>query len=211
MPIKLFIYEDNEHLRNSLTYLFKFNQEFEAVVIKPNPSSVLNDYEKYRPDVILMDIDMPVMTGIEAVSKLRENRHDVPVIMLTVFDDGDNIFNAICAGANGYLLKNDFEHIIPAIRDVLKGGAPLTGSVARMVLSAFANKRPSKAAKLESLTDRENQILELLVLGFSYKMIADKLDLSLDTIRTHIKKIYKKLQVNSATEAVYKAKLEGLL
>ncbi|MFZ1516405.1 MAG: response regulator transcription factor, partial [Saprospiraceae bacterium] len=144
------------------------------------------------------------MNGIEAVSLLRSNNRGTPVIMLTIFDDSDNIYNAICAGASGYLLKNDFEHVISAIKDVLNGGAPMTGSVARKVLQSFSKSSPAKSEKTEQLTTRECEILDELVRGCSYKMIADKLELSIDTIRTHIKKIYKKLQVNSATEAIYK-------
>ena len=117
--------------------------------------------------------------------------------------DSDNMNNAICAGANGYLLKNDFENVISAIREVLKGGAPMTGSVARKILNSFSKSSPSKGNVPETLTEREIEILDLLVKGYSYKMMADKLQLSIDTIRTHIKKIYKKLQVNSATEAIY--------
>ncbi|MBK7800833.1 MAG: response regulator transcription factor [Saprospiraceae bacterium] len=204
MSVRIIIYEDSDHLRSSLCSLFQWNTEMEVMLAKPNPSEVLKDIDEYRPDVILMDIDMPVMNGIEAVTLLRSNNSAIPVIMLTIFEDAENIYNAICAGATGYLLKNDFEHIIYSIKDVLNGGAPMTGSVARKVLNSFAKPVPVKKENLEQLTDRENEILNALVVGSSYKMIADKLELSIDTIRTHIKKIYKKLQVNSATEAIYK-------
>jgi DNA-binding NarL/FixJ family response regulator len=204
MSVRIVIYEDSDHLRSSLCSLFQWNTEMEVMLAKPNPSEVLKDIDEYRPDVILMDIDMPVINGIEAVSLLRSNNLNLPIIMLTIFDDSEHIYNAICAGASGYLLKNDFENIISAIKDVLNGGAPMTGSVARKVLNSFARPSIVKKENIEQLTERENEILQELVKGCSYKMIADKLELSIDTIRTHIKKIYKKLQVNSATEAIYK-------
>ncbi|MFZ1256802.1 MAG: response regulator transcription factor [Saprospiraceae bacterium] len=203
MPIRIIIYEDNDHLRSSLCSLFMWNQDFEVLSAKANPSEVLNDIQEFNPDVILMDIDMTIMNGIEALGIIRGKQIEIPVIMLTIFDDNDNIYNAICAGANGYLLKNDFENVISAIREVLKGGAPMTGSVARKILNSFSKSSPSKGNVPETLTEREIEILDLLVKGYSYKMMADKLQLSIDTIRTHIKKIYKKLQVNSATEAIY--------
>ncbi|MBK6544639.1 MAG: response regulator transcription factor [Saprospiraceae bacterium] len=203
MPIRIIIYEDNDHLRSSLCSLFMWNQDFEVLSAKANPSEVLNDIQEFNPDVILMDIDMPIMNGIEALGIIRGKQIEIPVIMLTIFDDNDNIYNAICAGANGYLLKNDFENVISAIREVLKGGAPMTGSIARKILNSFSKSSPSKGNVPETLTEREIEILDLLVKGYSYKMMADKLQLSIDTIRTHIKKIYKKLQVNSATEAIY--------
>ena len=204
MSVRIVIYEDSDHLRSSLCSLFQWNKEMEVMLAKPNPSEVLKDIDEYRPDVILMDIDMPVINGIEAVTLLRSNNLTLPIIMLTIFDDSEHIYNAICAGASGYLLKNDFENIISAIKDVLNGGAPMTGSVARKVLNSFARPSIVKKENIEQLTERENEILQELVKGCSYKMIADKLELSIDTIRTHIKKIYKKLQVNSATEAIYK-------
>jgi DNA-binding NarL/FixJ family response regulator len=204
MSVRIVIYEDSDHLRSSLCSLFQWNKEMEVMLAKPNPSEVLKDIDEYRPDVILMDIDMPVINGIEAVTLLRSNNLNLPIIMLTIFDDSEHIYNAICAGASGYLLKNDFENIISAIKDVLNGGAPMTGSVARKVLNSFARPSIVKKENIEQLTERENEILQELVKGCSYKMIADKLELSIDTIRTHIKKIYKKLQVNSATEAIYK-------
>ena len=141
MSVRIIIYEDSDHLRSSLCSLFQWNKEMEVMLAKPNPSEVLKDIDEYRPDVILMDIDMPVINGIEAVTLLRSNNLTLPIIMLTIFDDSEHIYNAICAGASGYLLKNDFENIISAIKDVLNGGAPMTGSVARKVLNSFA--RPS--------------------------------------------------------------------
>lgn len=204
MPVKVLLYEDNEPLRQSIKTLMQWNNEFDLVAAMPNSVSLLTDIETFTPDVILMDIDMPPSNGVEAVQLLRETNATLPVIMLTVFDDNDNIINAICAGASGYLLKKDMEQLVPAIKDVLNGGAPMTSSVAKKVLQLFPGKQEKKITH-ESLTERETEILQWLIKGCSYKMIADEMRISIETVRSHIKKIYKKLQVSSATEAVYKA------
>jgi DNA-binding NarL/FixJ family response regulator len=204
MPVKVLLYEDNEPLRQSIKTLMQWNGEFELVAAMPNSVSLLTDIETFAPDVILMDIDMPPSNGVEAVQLLREISTTLPVIMLTVFDDNDNIINAICAGASGYLLKKDMEQLMPAIKDVLNGGAPMTSSVAKKVLQLFPGKQEKKFTH-EGLTERETEILQWVIKGCSYKMIAYELQISIETVRSHIKKIYKKLQVSSATEAAYKA------
>ncbi|MBK9631994.1 MAG: response regulator transcription factor [Saprospiraceae bacterium] len=206
METKILIYEDNESLRNSLVAFLQFSKEYKIVASNENPSKILEDIKSYSPDLILMDIDMPILDGISAVSLMRANGLDIPVIMLTIFEDNENIYNAICAGASGYLFKNDLENIHDAIKDVLNGGAPLTGIVAKKIIQSFAGKKMETPVKHELLSEKENQILQELVKGQSYKMIADALHISIDTVRTHIKKIYKKLEVNSATEAIYKTK-----
>lgn len=124
--------------------------------------------------------------------------------MFTVFDDDDNIFNAICAGANGYILKKHFEEVPAAIKDVLDGGAPMTSSVAKKVLAFIPQNKSAKKPELENLSVRENEILQYISKGYSYKMIAAETKIAVETVRSHIKNIYKKLQVNSATEAIYK-------
>jgi DNA-binding NarL/FixJ family response regulator len=203
MPVKVLLYEDNEPLRNSIKTLMQWNSEFELVAAMPDATGILEDIKTFHPDVILMDIDMPPSDGVESLKVLRKQYEALPVIMLTVFEDNDNIINSICAGANGYLLKKDMEQIIPAIKDVLNGGAPMTSSVARKVLQLFPGKQERKV-ELEILTAKESEILNWLVKGYSYKMIADQMHIAVETVRSHIKKIYKKLQVSSATEAVYK-------
>lgn len=205
MRLKILIYEDNSALATSLQTWFQINDEFDLVGIMNNPSNILSEIRALSPDIILMDIDMPIMNGVEALKVLRANRINLPVIMLTVFDDDHNILEAIQAGANGYILKKNFDQIIPAIKDVLSGGAPMSGYIARRVLELFSKKlKPSFAREEYTLSSRENEILELLTQGYSYKMIADKLSIALDTVRNHIKNIYRKLDVNSATEAIYK-------
>ncbi|MBK7233373.1 MAG: response regulator transcription factor [Saprospiraceae bacterium] len=211
METKILIYEDNESLRNSLVAFLQFSKEYKIVASNENPSKILEDIKSYSPDLILMDIDMPILDGISAVSLMRANGLDIPVIMLTIFEDNENIYNAICAGASGYLLKNDLENIHDAIKDVLNGGAPLTGIVAKKIIQSFAGKKMETSIKHELLSEKENQILQELVKGQSYKMIADALHISIDTVRTHIKKIYKKLEVNSATEAIYKTKQNRII
>jgi DNA-binding NarL/FixJ family response regulator len=205
MAIKVLIYDDNEHLRNSIKTLLQWNDDFGEAMVMPDANAVVNDVVNWKPDVIIMDIDMPPSNGVKAVKDLRDKDIQTPVIMLTVFEDNDNIVNAICAGASGYLLKKDMENIIPAIKDVLNGGAPMTSTVARKVLQLFPRKKTSQAILEGDLTRRETEILDELIKGNSYKMISARLEISVETVRSHLKNIYKKLQVNSATEAVYKA------
>lgn len=207
MATKILIYEDNENLAQSLKVLFNWQEEYELLAVLPNAQTILNDLDVFNPDVVLLDIDMPGITGVEALKKARAVYADLPVIMFTVFDDDDNIFEAMCNGASGYLLKNNFEQVMPAITDVMNGGAPMTSAVAKRVLHLFAHpkaKQVNAAIEDAELTKRENDLLQLLVKGYSYKMIAAELNIALETVRAHIKKVYKKLQVNSATEAVYK-------
>jgi DNA-binding NarL/FixJ family response regulator len=204
MPIKVLIYEDNESLRKSIETLLQWNKEFDVVAAMPDATSVKDDITALNPDVILMDIDMPGGDGVTAVTTIRSTGNPVPVIMFTVFDDEENIFNAICAGANGYLLKKNFDQIPAAVKDVLEGGAPMTSSVAKKVLTFVPQNKSAKNAEIETLSPREKEILEYIVKGYSYKMVAAQINIATETVRSHIKKIYKKLQVNSATEAAYK-------
>ncbi len=205
MSTRILLYDDNEALRHSMTALIEEQPDFELLAAMPNAETIETDISSFRPQVILMDIDMPVVTGVEAVSRIRKVDESLPVIMLTVFEDNENIFNAICAGASGYILKRyAAEEIAGAIRDVLAGGAPMTGSVARKVLRMVPASGNAEAEKFD-LTDRETEILQHLVNGYSYKMIASDLKISIDTVRFHIKKIYEKLHVHSATEAVSRA------
>jgi DNA-binding NarL/FixJ family response regulator len=202
MAIKVLIYEDNNSLRTSIQTLLQWDTAFDVLAAMPDAICVQEDVEALRPDVILMDIDMPQSNGVDAVKSIRKKMVDTPVVMFTVFEDDENIFNAIRSGANGYILKKNFDQIPFALKDVLDGGAPMTSSVAKRVLNFIPkNNSPSNT---DSLSNREIEILEHITKGYSYKMIAEKLFIATETVRTHIKRIYKKLQVNSATEAVYK-------
>ena len=204
MAINLLIFEDNQNLRFSIETMLQWNADFNLLKAMPDANTIEETLTKYKPHVILMDIDMPGTNGINALKIIRATNQDVHVIMLTVFEDETNIFDAICAGANGYILKKNFDQIPSAIMDVMTGGAPMTSSIAKKVLSFIPKKQDNHAQTLQLLTSREREILEHVVKGFSYKMIACNLNISIETIRSHIKKIYKKLQVNSATEAIYK-------
>ena len=211
MAVKILIYDDNEALRASMEALISEQPDFELLAAMPNAETVGADLQDLQPDVILMDIDMPVVNGVQAVKKIRKINENIPIIMLTVFDDNENIFNAICAGASGYILKRYATEEIPgAIRDVLTGGAPMTGSVARKVLQMVPQAKNEEQEKSD-LSKKESEILQLLVKGYSYKMIAAELKISIDTVRFHIKRIYDKLHVHSATEAVSKALKDKLI
>jgi DNA-binding NarL/FixJ family response regulator len=204
MPIKVLIYEDNNSLRNSIQTLLLWDAAFDVVAALPDAECAKEDIEALKPDVVLMDIDMPNSNGVDAVTQIRKQDTALPIIMFTVFEDDENIFNAIRAGANGYLLKKNFEQIPASLKDVLEGGAPMTGSVAKKVLSFIPKSNTKNSEEIDSLSVRETEILEHITKGYSYKMIGDELCIATETVRTHIKRIYKKLQVNSATEAVYK-------
>lgn len=204
MAINVLIFEDNNNLRFSIETMLEWNADFNLIKAMPDANSLDEILKTYHADVILMDIDMPGLNGIEALKKIRQQNLEVHVIMLTIFEDENNIFDAICAGANGYLLKKNFDQVPAAIMDVMAGGAPMTSSIAKKVLSFVPKKQINHQNTTELLTQRETQILEYVIKGFSYKMIASELQISIETIRSHIKKIYKKMQVNSATEAIYK-------
>jgi DNA-binding NarL/FixJ family response regulator len=208
--IQILIYEDNVLLRESLTNLLALTGEYEVLASFPDCADVLNQVKLLDPDVILMDIDLPGINGIEAVKLIRRFNQQVQIIMLTVFDDNSHVFDAMYAGANGYLLKKYIsDKLLHAIQEVLQGGAPMSPSIARMIISSL--QQPVVAAKDYSLTNREKEILQLLSSGNSFKMIAAELSISLDTVRTHIKHIYDKLHVRSQIEAVRKAIQEKLV
>jgi DNA-binding NarL/FixJ family response regulator len=161
------------------------------------------------PDVVLMDIDMPGMSGIEAVKLIRQFNRRTHIIMLTVFDDNKHVLDAIAAGASGYLLKRSIpDKLVNSIQEVLAGGAPMSPSIAKMVVASLQR---NKEADKYNLSEREKEVLHLLAAGNSFKMIASTLFISIDTVRSHIKKIYDKLQVHSQTEAVSKAYNEKLI
>lgn len=212
MKYKIIIYDDDEILRHSISYLLSLEDDFLVLATKSNPLNVLADIKEYNPDVILMDIEMPAMNGVEAVKTIRSKHANLPVLMLTVFEDNENIYNALCAGASGYLLKKtDPETLANGIIDVLNGGAPMTGSIAKKVLHIFAHKPQHKDAANELLTKREVELLGYLVKGMSYKMIAADMYISVETVRSHIKSIYKKLEVKNAASAVAMAINEKLV
>jgi DNA-binding NarL/FixJ family response regulator len=202
--IKVGIVEDNSTLRNSLENLFNRTDGMKCVVSLNNLMNVVSEVGKALPDVVLMDIGLPNISGIEGVRTVKSNFPKIQAMMFTVFDDDEKIFDAIRAGASGYLLKKTPpEEIVQAIRDLYHGGAPMTASIARKVIQSFQGA-PSTIVEDYRLTVREDEILYSLVDGLSYKKIADKYCVSISTIRTHICNIYNKLHVNSKAEAVAK-------
>jgi DNA-binding NarL/FixJ family response regulator len=202
--IKVGIVEDNSTLRNSLENLFNRTDGMKCVVSLNNLMNVVSEVGKALPDVVLMDIGLPNISGIEGVRTVKSNFPKIQAMMFTVFDDDEKIFDAIRAGASGYLLKRTPpEEIVQAIRDLYHGGAPMTASIARKVIQSFQGV-PSTIVEDYRLTVREDEILYSLVDGLSYKKIADKYCVSISTIRTHICNIYNKLHVNSKAEAVAK-------
>ena len=204
--IKILIYEDSSQLREGLTMLLNGSDGFEVVGAYRNCNQVEDEVLAWKPDVILMDIDMPGTNGIEGLKRIREIDNDVKIVMLTVFDDNKNVFESIKSGASGYLLKKTPpSKLIEYIVDAYNGGAPMTSSVAAQVLQMFSNVQRTTSGEQYNLSEREKQVLQLLVSGYSYKMIAAEMFISIDTVRSHIKKIYEKLHVNSKSEAVAKA------
>jgi DNA-binding NarL/FixJ family response regulator len=205
MKTSIVIYEDNADLRDAVVQLINSSDDFICAGAFNNCRDVLADMKRLTPHVVLMDIDMPGRNGIEAVQIIREIDKEVKIIMLTVFDDNQNIIAAICAGASGYLLKKYcFEKLFSAINEVLSGGAPLSAKIARMLLDHVAQSSSATIEKYD-LTSREKEILNSLVNGLSYKMIASSLNISFETVKSHIRNIYEKLHVHNQSEAVAKA------
>lgn len=203
--IKILIYEDNPQLREGLSMLISGSQGYEVLAAYKNCSNVVDEVEAWKPDVILMDIDMPGVNGIEGLRLIRAINTEVKILMLTVFDDNKNVFESLKAGANGYILKKTQPaKLLEYISEAASGGAPMTASIAAQVLKMFSDIKDPVYADY-NLSEREKQVLQLLVNGYSYKMIAADMHISIDTVRSHIKKIYEKLHVNSKSEAVAKA------
>ena len=210
--IKVSLYEDNNSLRDSLSKLITAFPEFALTGAYANATNILENIKSDPPDVILMDIDMPGISGIDAVELVKDKYPRIRIIMQTVFDDNDRIFRSICAGAVGYVLKKKTPgEILEAIREGYNGGAPITPSIALKILSMFKDHLVPVKNKEIDLSEREKEILWHLTKGLSYKMIAETCGISIDTVRFHIKHIYEKLHVHSMTEAVAKALKDRLV
>lgn len=202
--IRVLLYEDNSQLRDGLAILLSGTDGFEFIGSFPDCTNIVKQCDELKPDVILMDINMPNVDGLQGLKLLRKHNSTVKILMLTVFDDNQSVFDAIRSGANGYLLKKTPPaKLLEYIQDAQTGGAPMTSSIAAQVLKMFS--RPAPTGEEFNLSERESAVLDLLVNGHSYKMIAADLFISIDTVRSHIKKIYDKLHVNSKSEAVAKA------
>jgi len=210
MPLSIVVYEDNDLLRESIVSMIFLNKQFCVAGAFNNVLKVEEQVKSLQPDIILMDIDMPGRTGIEAVTKIRSAGCNIPIMMLTVFDDNQHVFDAICAGASGYLLKKHLSaRLYDSIEELRTGGAPMSPSIAQMVIRSM-HKKPAQVNPY-GLTARETDVLTSLSKGNSYKLIASEFGISIDTVRTHIKNVYEKLQVHSQAEAVAKAIHEKLI
>lgn len=202
--IRVSIVEDNARVRGSLARLIALTEGFECVSEHGSGEEAMVALPKLKPEVVLMDINLPGMNGVECVRQLKPLLPATQVMMLTVYENTDLIFQALTAGATGYLLKQTPPaELLAAVREVHGGGSPMTGHIARKVVASF-QQAGSSAREFENLTPRERQVLEHLAKGFLYKEIAEAMSISYDTVHTHIRKIYEKLHVRSRTEAVAK-------
>lgn len=200
------IVEDDHLIREAFATLIGAMDDFDVVSTYSNAEDAIQQVETLRPDVVLMDIELPGMNGIEGITRIKKIRPKTQIIVVTVYENDDLVFKALCEGAGGYLTKNMRpERLIDAIREVMEGGAPMSTNIARMVVSSFQKNHNSP------LTNRETEVLELLAQGKSYSGIAQQLYVDKETIRTHIKNIYWKLEVHSKAEAIEKAKKERFI
>lgn len=209
MNLRIAIFDDNKNIRESISLLLSTSKDLQVVGSFAHVLDCVDEVRDCKPDIILMDIEMPAMTGIEAVKAIKKEFPHIQVLMQTVFEDDDRVFDSICAGASGYILKNYLNtKLIESIIELQYGGSPMSPSIARKVLGKMQQHagaiRPEEAPDYR-LTSREKEVLACVVNGLSYKMIADQLNISYETVRSHIKKIYEKLHVASLTEAVAKA------
>lgn len=205
-PTRICIVEDDNLIREGFALLIGSTYGFKIVNTYSNCEDCLKNLAADQPDVILMDIELPGMNGIEGIKRIKKINPKINIIVVSVYDADNMVFEALCAGAGGYLTKNmQPSRLLEAIRDIQEGGAPMSTGIARMVVSSFQKNRNSP------LTPRETEVLELLSKGKSYTNIAEELFVDKETIRTHIKNIYWKLEVHSKAEAIEKALKEKLI
>jgi DNA-binding NarL/FixJ family response regulator len=204
MAITVSIVEDQEQLRKTLSRVIARADGFECLSTYANAEDALAELPEKKPNVVLCDINLPGMNGVECVRKLKQIAPEIQVVMLTVYEDTENIFNALAAGAAGYLLKRTTSaELLESIREVIRGGSPMTAHIARKVVQSF-QKPVSANEPTADLSPREKEVLDCLSQGFLYKEIAEKLGISYETVHTYIRRIYEKLQVRTRTEAVAK-------
>jgi DNA-binding NarL/FixJ family response regulator len=209
--VRVAIFDDNKSFIDGMKILLMDNENYFLSGTFPNAIHATQKIARSKPDVVIMDIKMPEVSGIQAVSEIKAEYPKVQILMQTVFEDDNNVFAAICAGASGYLLKGTPpDRMLAAIQEVYEGGSPMSPQIARKVLGLFQNQFIFQK-DYEDLTEREKDILRCLVDGLSYKMIADKLIISYHTVNAHIRKIYEKLHVNSSQEAISKALKQKLV
>jgi DNA-binding NarL/FixJ family response regulator len=212
--IRVTIFEDYADMRDVLATLLENSADHCLVGAFPNAVDVLNVVKKYKPDVVLMDLQMPGISGIEATRLIKSKYPEVQVLVQTIFDDNERVFAALCMGASGYILKSTpADKILDAITDTYNGGSPMSPSIARKVLTMLTENQTGYSSQddYQTLSPREKEVLGHLSKGRSYKMIADECGISYGTVNSHLKKIYEKLHVHSATEAVQKALLQKIV
>jgi DNA-binding NarL/FixJ family response regulator len=203
-PIQVAIVEDDEEIRANLTHRIGGSASFRLLRSYPDAESALLDLPRWKPDVVLMDINLPGMDGVECVRQLKVKMPGVQFVMLTVYEDGSRLFKSLMAGASGYLLKRTPPaKLLGAIREAFEGGSPMTPQIARRVVQHF-RQLPEPSSELEKLSPREKDVLEQLAKGFRYKEIVDNLGISNGTLHSYIRNVYEKLHVHSRTEAVVK-------
>jgi len=214
MSIRVAVFEDNKLIRDALQAILNSTDGFYCVGTFENCNRLKIDIERSQPDVVMMDIEMPGMNGIEASAYLHAHFPEIKVLIQTVFDDSEKIFKALCAGASGYILKNDAPaKQLDAVLEAYNGGAPMSPAIAKKILVFFQQKNVILVAPQNDdyrLSEREKEILALMLHGLNYKAIAEKIFISYETVRTHVKKIYKKLHVASRSEAILKATQQGI-
>jgi DNA-binding NarL/FixJ family response regulator len=203
MPVKVAIVDDDEGIRSSLAALIRKAAALDLAGDYPDAETAIKEIPKNIPDVVLMDINLPGAKGVECVRQLKSALPKVQFLMLTVYEDSDSLFNSLKAGASGYLLKRTAANrLVEAIHDVHAGGSPMTPQLARRVVQYFS--RPDSNSAVAKLTPGEREFLEQLARGYAYKEIADRMNISIDTVRSYVRTVYEKLHVHSRTEAVVK-------
>jgi len=204
--VKVAIVEDNKTTRESLQTIVNMSPDLRCVCVCETAEEALRLLPLHKPEVVLMDIQLPKLSGVECAAQLKALLPSTQIIMVTVYQDPDRIFRALSVGASGYILKRSTpENVLNAIRDVQLGGVPMSAEIARKVLKYF-QAQPAAGSEMEKLSPREREILDLIVPGYSNKEIADRLNISVESIRWHLKKIYHKLHVHSRTEAASKVR-----
>jgi DNA-binding NarL/FixJ family response regulator len=204
--IRIMIVEDDEIIREGFVSIINESEKFYCQAGYENCESALKQFKQENPDIVLMDIELPGMSGIDGIKKIRKIKPEIDIVVITVHSEDEKVFEALCAGANGYLVKNiSPQKLIDSLEEVYRGGAPMSTDIARKVIQSFHQNVQSP------LSPRETEVLQLLAKGKSYTMIADELFIDKETVRTHIKNIYLKLNVNSKASAIEKASKEKFI
>lgn len=206
MSITLAIVEDLDEVREGLKQFISLSPDFKVLDTYKTAEEALFDLPKIAPDIVIMDISLPGMNGIDCIKQVKSKTPRTQFMMFTVYENDEKVFEALKAGASGYLLKNTgLIHMIEALKELHEGGSPMSSNIARKLVSMFRGEEKEESAHIEALSNRENEILQLLAKGLLYKEIADTLAISTGTVRQHIHKIYEKLHVQNRTEAINKA------